>query len=107
MLARLFLPVQQAAGRERQFHAVHFGLSLSCHAASCITCRNHEPRARHRHRENTFDSSLGNKIKGSLDVLSSFFYWLETRRAPFPPEQPEKPPATLLGFIFHYARPFW
>jgi ATP-binding cassette, subfamily B, multidrug efflux pump len=40
-------------------------------------------------------------------VLSSFFYWLETRRAPFPPERPEKPPATLLGFIFHYARPFW
>jgi ATP-binding cassette, subfamily B, multidrug efflux pump len=40
-------------------------------------------------------------------VLSSFFHWLETRRAPFPPEQPEKPPATLSGFIFHYARPFW
>ena len=40
-------------------------------------------------------------------MLSSFFNWLETRRAPFPPEQPEKPPATLSGFIFHYARPFW
>lgn len=40
-------------------------------------------------------------------MLSSLFYWLETRRSPFPPEQPEMPPATLLGFIFHYARPFW
>jgi ATP-binding cassette, subfamily B, multidrug efflux pump len=40
-------------------------------------------------------------------VLSSLFNWLETRRSPFPPEQPEKPPATLSGFIFHYARPFW
>ncbi|HKG72705.1 MAG TPA: ABC transporter ATP-binding protein [Aestuariivirgaceae bacterium] len=40
-------------------------------------------------------------------MLSSFFHWLETRHAPFPPEQPEKPPATLSGFIFHYARPFW
>ena len=40
-------------------------------------------------------------------MLSSFFHWLETRRAPFPPEQPEKPPATLMGFILHYARPFW
>jgi ATP-binding cassette, subfamily B, multidrug efflux pump len=39
-------------------------------------------------------------------VLSSFFNWLETRRAPFPPEQPEKPPATLMGFIIYYARPF-
>ena len=47
------------------------------------------------------------RLGGHLQVLSSFFHWLETRRAPFPPEQPEKPPATLSGFIFHYARPFW
>jgi ATP-binding cassette subfamily B multidrug efflux pump len=40
-------------------------------------------------------------------VLTWFFHWLETRRSPFPPEQPTKPPATLFGFIFHYARPFW
>jgi ATP-binding cassette subfamily B multidrug efflux pump len=35
------------------------------------------------------------------------FQWLETRRSPFPPEQPAKPPATLFGFIFHFAKPFW
>jgi ATP-binding cassette subfamily B multidrug efflux pump len=40
-------------------------------------------------------------------VLTWFFQWLEARRSPFPPQQPTKPPATLLGFIFHYAKPFW
>ncbi|HEY7765528.1 MAG TPA: ABC transporter ATP-binding protein [Aestuariivirgaceae bacterium] len=40
-------------------------------------------------------------------MLTWFFQWLETRRQPFPPEQPAKPPATLFGFIFHYSRPFW
>jgi ATP-binding cassette subfamily B multidrug efflux pump len=35
------------------------------------------------------------------------FQWLETRRSPFPPEQPAKPPSSLFGFIFHYAKPFW
>jgi ATP-binding cassette, subfamily B, multidrug efflux pump len=40
-------------------------------------------------------------------VLTSLFHWLETRRPPFPAQQPAKPPSSLLRFIFHYARPFW
>ncbi|HYM98130.1 MAG TPA: ABC transporter ATP-binding protein [Aestuariivirgaceae bacterium] len=40
-------------------------------------------------------------------MLSSLFHWLETRRSPFPSPQPTKPPSSLFGFIFHYARPFW
>jgi ATP-binding cassette subfamily B multidrug efflux pump len=42
-----------------------------------------------------------------IEVLFSLFHWLETWRTPFPPEQPAKPPPSLMGFIFHYARPFW
>jgi ATP-binding cassette subfamily B multidrug efflux pump len=40
-------------------------------------------------------------------VLTSLFHWLETRRSPFPAQQPAKPPSSLLRFVFHYARPFW
>ena len=40
-------------------------------------------------------------------MIAGFFRWLESRTDPLPPEQPEMPPASLLSFILHYARPFW
>ena len=40
-------------------------------------------------------------------MISSIFRWFETRSDPFPAEQPEKPPTTLMSFVVHYARPFW
>lgn len=40
-------------------------------------------------------------------MLMPIFRWFETRSNPFPDDLPEKPPTTLAGFIFHYARPFW
>ncbi len=40
-------------------------------------------------------------------MITSFFAWLERVTDPLPPEQPEMPPASLIAFILHYARPFW
>ena len=40
-------------------------------------------------------------------LIKSFFEWVEGLCDPFPPPQPQKPPATLFGFIIHYAKPFW
>ncbi len=40
-------------------------------------------------------------------VIAAVFRWLENAVNPFPPPLPEKPPATLLAFILHYAKPFW
>ena len=40
-------------------------------------------------------------------MIAALFRWLENVSGPFPPEQPDKPPHTFLGFIIHYARPFW
>ncbi|MDP7547691.1 MAG: ABC transporter transmembrane domain-containing protein, partial [Alphaproteobacteria bacterium] len=40
-------------------------------------------------------------------MLARFFRWLESRTDPLPPEQPEMPPASLIPFMLHYARPFW
>ncbi len=42
-----------------------------------------------------------------MPVMNQFFNWLEGLCDPFPAELPIKPPGTLLGFIVHYARPFW
>ncbi|MBI3672252.1 MAG: ABC transporter ATP-binding protein, partial [Rhizobiales bacterium] len=39
-------------------------------------------------------------------MLNAFFRWLEARVEPFPPELPDRPPAGLLGFAWHYTRPF-
>lgn len=39
--------------------------------------------------------------------MSSLFHWLETLCDPFPSAPPAKPPATLTGFVVHYAKPFW
>lgn len=39
--------------------------------------------------------------------IKSFFQYLEGLCEPFPAPQPSKPPATLSGFVFHYAKPFW
>lgn len=40
-------------------------------------------------------------------MINRVFRWLENFSDPFPAEQPEKPPTTLIPFIIHYARPFW
>jgi ATP-binding cassette subfamily B multidrug efflux pump len=39
-------------------------------------------------------------------MSSRFFTWLERTVAIFPEEQAEKPAPTLLGFAYHYTRPF-
>src|SRR3954454_8810418 len=43
---------------------------------------------------------------GAPLVISAIFTWLEGRTDSFPPERPAKPRPTLLGFIWHYSRPF-
>ena len=46
-------------------------------------------------------------IKFSLSILiNKVFDWLEGFSDPFPPELPDKPPASLSGFVLHYVRPF-
>ena len=40
-------------------------------------------------------------------MINRFFRWLEQLVNPFPPAQPEKPPAGLLAFAWHYTKPFW
>ena len=40
-------------------------------------------------------------------MINAIFTWFEKYRTPFPEEIPDKPPATLSGFVIHYARPFW
>ncbi len=40
-------------------------------------------------------------------MLNWFYRWLEGRVPSFPPELPEKPPATVWGFIRHFSRPFY
>ncbi len=40
-------------------------------------------------------------------MISRFFGWLERVTDPLPIEQPEMPPATLVAFTLHYAKPFW
>jgi ATP-binding cassette subfamily B multidrug efflux pump len=42
----------------------------------------------------------------SSAVLDAFFRWFETRVDPFPPEQPAKPPAGVLRFVWFYTKPF-
>jgi ATP-binding cassette, subfamily B, multidrug efflux pump len=39
--------------------------------------------------------------------MNWFFTWLEGRVDSFPPNAPDKPPATTWGFIRHYTRPFY
>ena len=41
-----------------------------------------------------------------MNVISRLFDWLEGYVDPFPEELPEKPPATLFGFVFYYTWPF-
>lgn len=40
-------------------------------------------------------------------MIHKIFHWLESACDPFPAEQPDKPPATFIGFVVHYAQPFW
>lgn len=40
-------------------------------------------------------------------MIEKIFRWLESIGEPFPVEQPEKPPDSLLGFLVHYSWPFW
>ena len=40
-------------------------------------------------------------------MIAAIFRWLETRTDSFPEALPERPPATLFGFISHYSKPFW
>ncbi len=40
-------------------------------------------------------------------MIAALFRWLEDFSGPFPPAPPNKPPVSFLGFICHYAKPFW
>ena len=40
-------------------------------------------------------------------MLRKISHWLEGYCTSFPPEEPGKPPDTLIGFVVYYARPFW
>ena len=40
-------------------------------------------------------------------MIAKFFSWLEHATDPLPSAQPNMPPASLIPFILHYARPFW
>jgi len=40
-------------------------------------------------------------------MINWFFSWLERATDPLPITQPEMPPASLIPFILHDARPFW
>lgn len=40
-------------------------------------------------------------------MINRFFGWLEQRTDPLPSAQPEMPPASLVPFALHYAKPFW
>ena len=40
-------------------------------------------------------------------MIDKIFRWLESIGDPFPTEQPDKPPDTLIGFLVHYSWPFW
>ena len=39
-------------------------------------------------------------------MIAAIFDWFERRNDPFPRWQPNKPPATLGGFVLHYTWPF-
>ena len=39
-------------------------------------------------------------------MITAIFKWFETRNDPFPRWQPDKPPATLGGFVLHYTWSF-
>ena len=39
-------------------------------------------------------------------MFAPIFRWFEGLTDPLPPEPPEKPPETFMGFVVHYARPF-
>lgn len=39
-------------------------------------------------------------------MIKRFFSWFENVISVFPTEFPEKPPASLMAFIWHYAKPF-
>ncbi len=40
-------------------------------------------------------------------MIARFFTWLEGLVNPFPPRLPEKPPARLFAFAWHYTQPFF
>ena len=40
-------------------------------------------------------------------MIAAIFRWLENFSGPFPSEQPDKPPASFVGFLVHYSKPFW
>ncbi len=40
-------------------------------------------------------------------MITRIFQWFEGFSEAFPQRTPTRPPATLTGFVFHYARPFW
>ena len=40
-------------------------------------------------------------------MIARFFDWLEGCSDPLPSQQPEMPPASLIPFMVHYAKPFW
>ena len=40
-------------------------------------------------------------------MINAIFTWFEKYSDPFPEDLPSKPPSSLLGFVAHYAKPFW
>lgn len=57
------------------------------------------------------DVSTAKSDEVSLDnrggVFAPLLSWFERRVEPFPKEPPARPPNTLLGFLWHYARAVW
>ena len=41
-----------------------------------------------------------------MNLINKFSDWLEGLCTSFPPDQPQKPPNSLIGFVVYYAKPF-
>ncbi len=40
-------------------------------------------------------------------MINTIYTWFEKFGDPFPDDPPSKPPSNLIGFVAHYAKPFW
>ena len=42
-----------------------------------------------------------------MNIFARLFSFFETRIEPFPEQAPERPPGSLMPFLWHYARDYW
>ena len=40
-------------------------------------------------------------------MMDRLFQWWENLVEPYPPEEPETPPATFVAFCWHYSKGIW